>query len=395
MSQLYQEAHTLRDELVAIRRRLHQCPEIGLDLPKTTAIVREELTRMGYKPQDVGPSGLSVTVGSGKKCFLLRADMDALPIAEETTLPFKATGSTMHACGHDMHATMLLGAAKLLKAHENELPGVVKLMFQPGEETLHGAKSMIEHGILEQPHVDAALMLHVAAGLPFPTGCILVPGGGAFSAASDRLELTIQGKGGHGAMPEKAVDPVLVASHTYLALQSIVSREVAPAESAVISIGIIKAGNVNNVIPDTAYMEGTIRSYNPQVRAFMLERIKAITRGVAETFRASAAPTIIEGCPAMLVDNAVSSSARASLTAVFGKAVVNPADVGMLHLSGSEDFSFVAEKVPSTMLMISAGSPDEGFPYTMHHPKAVFNEEVLTQGAALYVISALGWLKSQ
>jgi hippurate hydrolase len=149
LNQLYQEAQALREELIAVRRRLHQCPEIGLDLPKTTAIVREALTRMGYAPRDVGPSGLSVTVGSGEKCFLLRGDMDALPIAEETSLPFKATGNAMHACGHDMHATMLLGAAKLLKAHESELRGTVKLMFQPGEETLHGAKSMIEHGILE------------------------------------------------------------------------------------------------------------------------------------------------------------------------------------------------------------------------------------------------------
>jgi amidohydrolase len=268
-------------------------------------------------------------------------------------------------------------------------------MFQPGEETLHGAKSMIEHGILENPHVDAALMQHVAAGMPFPSGCILVPGGGAFSAASDHLKLTIQGKGGHGAMPEKAVDPVLVASHLYLALQTIISREIAPSETAVISIGIIQAGKVNNVIPDTAYMEGTIRTYNPQVRMFILERIKAVAKGIAETFRATVDTNIIEGCPSVLIDESVSKIARDSLAQVFGKAVANPAAVGMTRLSGSEDFSFVSEKVPSAFLMISAGSPDEGFAYTMHHPKATFNEEILTQGAAAYAISACGWLDSQ
>jgi hippurate hydrolase len=238
-------------------------------------------------------------------------------------------------------------------------------------------------------------MQHVAAGLPFPSGCVLVPGGGAFSAASDHLKLTIQGKGGHGAMPEKAVEPVLVASHLYLALQTIISREIASSETAVISIGIIQAGNVNNVIPDTAYMEGTIRTYNPQVRAFILERIKAVTKGIAETFRATVDTHIIEGCPSLLVDSGVSNIVRDSLAQVFGKAIVNPADVGMPRLSGSEDFSFISEKVPSTMLMISAGSPDEGFAYTMHHPKAVFNEDVLTQGAAVYVISAFGWLNAQ
>jgi hippurate hydrolase len=395
LNQLHQEAQALREELVAVRRRLHQCPEIGLDLPKTTAIVREELTRMGYEPHEVGPGGLSVTVGSGEKCFMLRADMDALPIEEETGLPFKATGNAMHACGHDMHATMLLGAAKLLKAHESELRGTVKLMFQPGEETLHGAKSMIEHGILENPRVDAALMVHVAAGMPFPTGCILVPGGGAFSAASDHLKLTIQGKGGHGAMPEQAVDPLLVASHLYLALQTIISREIAPSETAVISIGIIKAGKVNNVIPDTAYMEGTIRTYDPQVRAFILERIKAVTKGIAETFRATVDTNIDVGCPSTLVDGGVAKIARDSLTQVFGKAVINPADVGMSRLSGSEDFSFVSEKVPCALLMVSAGSPKEGFAYPLHHPKAIFNEDALAQGAAVYAISACGWLASQ
>ncbi|MDR3343946.1 MAG: amidohydrolase [Treponema sp.] len=394
MHNVVQEAQALQEELVTIRRYLHVHPEIDMELPQTVAFVKGKLEEMGYEPKVVGPSGLSVMVGGKNpgKCFLIRADMDALPISEAADDGCRSTNGCMHACGHDFHTTMLLGAAKLLKAHEDAIQGSVKLMFQPGEETIHGAKSMVEHGILDNPPVDAAAMFHVAVGMPFPSGTILVPGGGAYSSASDHFEVTIQGKGGHGAMPEHCVDPLLVASHLYLALQTIISREIAPADTGVISIGIIKAGEANNIIPDTAYMKGTIRTYDPEVREFILERVKAVSTGTAETFRAKADPHIIEGCPAVVIDDQVAADIRATLAAAFGKAVINPTELGMPRFGGSEDFSFITQQVPSVMMMLSVGSPDEGYPYSMHHPKAIFNETVLSQGAAAYAMAAMGWL---
>jgi hippurate hydrolase len=366
-----------------------------MELPQTTVFVKKKLEEMGYEPKAAGPGGLSVVAGGKKpgKCFLIRADMDALPIDEASDDTCRSTNGCMHACGHDFHTTMLLGAAKLLKAHEDRIQGSVKLMFQPGEELLLGAKSMIEHGILDNPQVDAAAMFHVAVGMPFPAGTILIPGGGAYSSASDHFEVTIQGKGGHGAMPEHCVDPILVASHLYLNLQTIISREIAPAETAVISTGIIKAGEVNNVIPDTASMKGTIRTYNAEVREFILNRVQEVAIKTAETFRAKAETHIIEGCPSVFIDAKVATDVRQILGSVFGKAVINPTELGIPRLGGSEDFSFVTQKVPSVMLMLSAGSPEEGYAYSMHHPKAIFNEAVLSQGAAAYAITALGWLE--
>ncbi|GHV49688.1 peptidase [Spirochaetia bacterium] len=393
MIDLITESKALQDELIAIRRQIHKNPELGMKLPATTALVREKLTAMGYQVKDVGPSGLSVTVGKGDKCFLLRADMDALPVTEDTDLDFKSTNGAMHACGHDLHTAMLLGAAKLLKAHEAEIKGVVKLMFQPGEETLEGAKSMVAEGILENPRVDAAAMFHVAAGFPMPTGIILVPGGGAFSSASDSFEITIRGKGGHGAMPDQCVDPLLVASHLYQALQTIVSREVVPAETAIITVGMLHAGEANNVIPETALLKGTIRTYNNDVRKFILERVPALARSIAESFRAKAEPLIIEGCPSVIIDPKVAADVRASLADLFGATVVDPAKLGFARLGGSEDFSFITQKVPSVMMMLNAGSPEEGYAYSMHHPRAKYNEAVLSQGAAAYAATALGWLE--
>lgn len=394
MEKLMADAQALQLEMVEWRRHIHQNPEIGMALPKTAAFVKEKLEQMGYDAQYVAGTGVTAVAGGKKpgKCFLIRGDMDALPVPEEADVDFKSTNGNMHACGHDFHTAMLLGAAKLLKAREDEIDGCVKFMFQPAEETLEGAKAMIEDGLLENPKVDAAAMLHVGSGVPMPSGVVIVPGGGAFSAASDWFEIHIEGKGGHGAMPEATVDPLNVAAHLHIALQAIQSREISASDRAVVTVGMMAGGTTSNVIPDTAVLKGTIRTFDEEVRKFVIERIRAIAGGVAQTFRAKVRTEIVAGCPTVVCDGAVADDIRSSLQAVLGQAVPDPAALGSIKMGGSEDFAFVSQKVPAVMMTIAAGSPDEGYMYPVHHPKATFNEAILAQGAATYAIAAMGWL---
>ena len=394
MKELLAEAKTMQKELVTWRRQIHQNAETGMDLPLTSAFVFEKLEQMGYAPARVAETGIVALAGGKKpgKCILLRADMDALPITEESGEEFSSTNGKMHACGHDMHTTMLLGAARLLKAREDEIEGTIKLMFQPAEETLKGAKAMVEAGVLENPKVDAAAMFHVAAGMPFPSGLLIVPPAGPFASTSDWFEITISGKGGHGAMPQSTVDPLNVMSHLHIALQAINSREVAPGDVAIVTVGEMHGGETSNVIPDTAVMKGTIRTYDEENRQFVFQRIKDISNGIAAAFRATADAQIIIGCPAVHVDGQVSGDIREALTEVFGPAVPDVSLFGKMKMGGSEDFSYVTEKVPSVMMSISAGGTMEGYEHTMHHPKVRFNEDILWQGAAAYAVAGMGWL---
>jgi len=397
MEQFVEKAQLLQEDLIGYRRVLHKNPEIGMVLPATTDFVKSELEKMGYEPNEICQSGLVATVGGKKpgKVILLRADMDALPIEEETTEACKSNNGNMHACGHDFHTTMLLGAAKLLKDHEDEINGTVKLMFQPGEETLNGAKAMIDAGVLANPKVDAAVMLHVFTGFPAPAGMVILPEAGPSSAASDGFEIQVKGKGGHGAMPNTTVDPLNILSHIHIALQSINSREVNPTDSAVVTVGMMMGGIASNVIPDTAVMKGTIRTFSKENREFIPKRVKEIAEGTAMTFRAEAEVKITNGCPSLVNDHSVLKSARQSLVGLFGEqGILNMADMmpGGGKMMGSEDFSFVSNEVPSLMIAMTAGNPNDGYIYPMHHPMAKFDEAILYKGAAAYANIAINWL---
>ena len=397
MEQFVEKAQLLQEDLIGYRRVLHKNPEIGMVLPATTDFVKSELEKMGYEPNEICQSGLVATVGGKKpgKVILLRADMDALPIEEETTEACKSNNGNMHDCGHDFHTTMLLGAAKLLKDHEDEINGTVKLMFQPGEETLNGAKAMIDAGVLANPKVDAAVMLHVFTGFPAPAGMVILPEAGPSSAASDGFEIQVKGKGGHGAMPNTTVDPLNILSHIHIALQSINSREVNPTDSAVVTVGMMMGGIASNVIPDTAVMKGTIRTFSKENREFIPKRVKEIAEGTAMTFRAEAEVKITNGCPSLVNDHSVLKSARQSLVGLFGEqGILNMADMmpGGGKMMGSEDFSFVSNEVPSLMIAMTAGNANDGYIYPMHHPMAKFDEAILYKGAAAYANIAINWL---
>ena len=358
---------------------------------------------MGYEPIECGKAGLIALAGGKKpgKVFLVRADMDALPMKEEADVDFASENGKMHACGHDMHTTMLLGAAKLLKEHENEIEGTVKLMFQPAEEIFEGSHDMIENGLLKNPDVDAAMMIHVMAGVPIPTGTIIVSDGGVSAPAADYFTIQIQGKGCHGSMPNNGIDPITAAAHIITGLQEIHARELSIFDEAVLTIGTIHAGNAANVIPDTAELSGTIRTYDEEVRAFLKQRITEIATGIASSFRATAQVTFGSGCPTLKNDNDLSDCSLQYVRELLGSS--KAFSVGQLNAmsgggktsksTGSEDFAYVSQEVPSIMFAYAAGQPDQGYCYPQHHPKVKFNEEVLANGSAVYAYTAMRWLE--
>mgnify|MGYP004614707897 FL=1 len=395
---LLAEAEALQPQLQKWRRTIHRNPEIGFDLPKTRALVKQALTEMGYQPQDCGKAGILALAGGKRpgKTILLRGDMDALPIFEESGEVFASEiPGRMHGCGHDMHTAMMLGAARLLKAHEDELEGTVKLEFQPAEEIFQGSPDMLAHGLLEDPHVDAAVMFHVLGGMPLPLGEVLVPGGGITMASCEQYHIVVHGKGGHGSMPENCIDPITAAAHIHIALQEINARELSQNDFGVLTTGRFAAGAASNVIPDTAEMWGTIRTTDPENKsgALIKQRMTEIAQGVAAAFRCTAEVTFSDFCPCMVVDETLSRDAFGYLSEMLGQGVMDmTALTGGKPGGGSEDFSFVSHEVPTVSLFLACGGPAQGCRYSQHHPKVRFDDSVLYKGSAAYGYVAMRWL---
>lgn len=395
--QILQEASALEAEIVDIRRWLHSHAETGFDLAETKPYVKEALEAIGYTVSECGKAGLVTTVGSGTPVFLLRADMDALPITEEADVPFPSQNGNMHACGHDLHTAMLLGAAKLLKAHENEISGTVKLMFQPAEEIFEGGKDMIAHGVLEDPKPDAAMMIHVTAGLPIPAGTVIVSAPGVTAPAADYFTIRVQGKGCHGSAPQDGVDALSAAAHILIALQEIHARELSASDEAVLTIGKFQGGTAENVIADSAVMGGTIRTYDEKTRSFLKERMVQIAEGVASVFRATAEVTFGSGCPTLVNNESLCKDVYGYLKDLLGPygALDGAALTGgkPARGGGSEDFAYVSQQVPALMLALAAGEPANGYQFPQHHPKVKFDESVLATGSAVFAYTALRYLQ--
>lgn len=390
MNKFLKRAKELEDEIIKNRRFIHKNAELGYDLPITTGFVKEKLIEMGYEPQEICKSGIVATVSGKKegKTILLRADMDALAMKEETDLEFKSVTSYAHTCGHDMHTAMLLGAAKILKEHQHELEGTVKFMFQPAEEGLHGADAMIESGVLNNPDVDVAMAMHVDALSPLG---LLKYGKGDTFASCDNFEITIIGKGGHGARPNETVDPINVAVHIHLALQSLISREVMPSETCVLTVCSLNTGNSFNIIPNTAAMKGTIRTYSLKERNLLVNRLKEVCETTAKSFRAEVVVNITGSLPAMYCDEKLSDVMVGYAKEIFDENEIDSIPVKKI---GSEDFALISEKVPSMYLFLGAGINDkEGYTYGQHTSKVVFNEDILYLGSALYAYCAKRWLE--
>lgn len=384
----YKRALELKDEIIEDRRFIHAHAETGLDLPETKAYVMEKLKEYGITPVECG-YGVTATLGHGGKVLLLRADMDALPMPEESGEPFACkSGRTAHACGHDFHAAMLLTAARMLKENEDALKGTVKLMFQPAEETFEGSKNMIEHGILENPEVDAALAYHVSPG-KMPVGLYMYNDKDTMMYSVDGFRITVKGKGSHGAYPHAGVDPINIGVHIHLALQELIARESDPSHACVLTIGKFEAGTAANIIPDTAVLEGTIRTNNKDARALLVRRMKEVAAKTAEVYNGTAEVTMISEVPPLVCDTEMTDEIVSYMNAMDIPGLTPYPGVSA---SASEDFAVIAEKVPSTFMYLSAGFMDERGEYPAHHPKVQFNEEVCPIGAACLAECAVRWL---
>ena len=384
MNEFLKRAMELQEETVANRRHIHSNPEVGCDLPQTAAFVEEKLRALGLEPHNICKGGLYADIGSGEKTFLLRADMDALPMSESNDLPFCSRKNMAHTCGHDMHTAMLLTAAKILREREASLKGRVRLMFQPAEEIMAGAHAMVEAGVLEG--VDAAMAIHVASGRT-PTGAFSYQSGPSH-ASSDVFRIELSGLGCHGAMPHNGIDPINAAVHLFLNIQSIVSRENSAEDPLVITIGSFQAGDGSNIIPEKAVLKGTIRAVSREARALAKKRLEEMTELTAKTFRCDGKLIFEAGAPANCSDPQLTQELVGYL-----KDFAPDLTPGR-RVMASEDFSYVSEKVPATFLSLAAGGSDPIYSRAgQHNPLVVFNEDCLPYGAAAHAWCAFRWLE--
>ena len=381
-------ADTLRSDIdeimpgvIADRRYLHTIPEIGLNCHKSAAYVLERLKAIGVEDIQTGIAETGITAlirgtkAGDQRVALIRADMDALPILEENQVDYVSTvAGAMHACGHDAHTSMLIGIAQLLMNRRGQFSGTVKLLFQPAEELPPGgAKPMIEAGVLENPHVDAVFGMHV--GSDTPSGQIKYRPGAALASA-DFCFIKIQGKGGHGASPHLSIDPVVIAAHVVVALQTIVSRNLDPIDTGVVTVGMIGAGEANNVIPDSAELRLTVRAFKPEVRDMLERRITEISTAVAEGFGATADVDYQRGYPPTINDEQFTALVAEVASEVVGpdNAIHAPAKMG------GEDFSYFLLERPGAFFFVGTRNEERGIVWPHHHPRFDVDEEGLSFG---------------
>jgi hippurate hydrolase len=392
---LLDAAGAILGDVVAIRRRIHRRPEVGLDLPNTQAVVLEELAKLGIEGRKGQALSSVVAVIKGGRpgpTVLLRGDMDALPLHEDTGLDFASeVDGAMHACGHDTHVAMLLGAARILHERRADLPGHVILMFQPGEEGLGGAKTMIEEGLLDAAVADGgelptgALAVHISTS--YPTGEIdLRPG--PEMAATDVIRITVRGRGGHASEPHNALDPVTVAAEIVLALQAMVTRRIDVFDPAVVTIAQITAGTTNNIIPESVFLFGTIRTVSEATRAEVRAGVRRVAEGIAAAHDATAEVDLEPGYPVTINDPAFTAFVMDTARSLVGDERVKEMRAPIM---GAEDFSYVLQQVPGAMAFLG-GRPDGVDPDTGPHNHSnlvVFDEEAMATGVALYAAVAI------
>tara|TARA_B100000614_G_scaffold217468_1_gene202767 strand:+ start:282 stop:1472 length:1191 start_codon:yes stop_codon:yes gene_type:complete len=381
-----EESKSISDWIVKIRRELHEHPELMYEEFRTSELIRRELDKLDIQYiHPIAETGVLASIGNGNgPCVALRADMDALPIHEETDVPFKSKiDGKMHACGHDCHVSMLLGAAKLLKDKESEINGTIKLLFQPAEEGGAGGKLMREEGALENPDVERIFGLHVWPQMP--SGQI-GSREGTFLAATSSLSLTVKGVGGHAAVPQLAKDPVLTSARIITNLQSIISRELDPLESGVVSITVINGGNASNVIPSEVKVKGTLRSLTMDGLKELQKRVKEISEGIAQTHGCEAIVEYVgNDYPPTVNDSEMWKFAKNVGIELLGDDNVSDLDAVM----GGEDFAYYTEKVKGCFVVLGMNNPDIDATYSVHHPMFKADEDALHIGTALHTIFAL------
>lgn len=374
------------DYVIQMRREFHMNPEVSMQEYNTCRRIKEELEKMGVEYKGIAGTGVIATIKGTKpgKTVALRGDIDALAVVEETTHDYVSkVHGMMHACGHDTHGAMLLGAVKVLNEMKDEIEGTVKFFFQPGEEVGKGAAAMVAEGALEG--VDGVMGIHISSDMPVGT---INADPGPRMASADCFKVTITGKGGHGARPEQCIDAVVVGAATVMNLQSIVSRELSPFDPVVVTTGSIKSGTRFNVIAPTAVLEGTVRYYKPEYKQVIADAIERIAKSTAEAYRATAEVEFTEGVGPTINDDNCAALARETAASLVGKENV----ITVPPSTGGEDFSFFSNIVPGVMVKLGTGNKEKGTDFPHHHEKFDIDEDMLEVGTALYAQFALNYL---
>jgi len=389
---ILQEAKVIQPYMQDVFYKIHSNPELGRQEFKTQALILKELEKMGIEAKPIADTGVLGIIRGGKpgKTVAFRADMDALPVQEMTDLPYKSqVPGVMHACGHDSHVTILLGAAKMLNSRKEELPGNVKLFFQPDEEGWGGAKRMIEAGCMENPHVDAVFFGHCGAARR--AGEVSVRPGPT-NAASNAFTVVFRGKGTHGSSPHTGTDAIVAACQAVVALQTISSRRTAPTDSIVVTVGAFHAGTAGNIIPETVELKGMIRTLNPETRQRAKKDFVQILEGVAAAMNVEVDIDLREGYSATINDEAMTDLMRKAAEKLLGKEnVYHTAAPSM----GTEDVGYFFEKAPGCYYHLGVGNPEKGFTAPVHNPKFAVDPDGLVYGAALYTQIALDFLAEE
>lgn len=390
---IHAQAAELLPELIQIRRHLHAHPELSFQEYETAAFVAAQLDKLSI-PYQQGISGTGLVAlikgrNPEKKCIALRADMDALPIAEENDIPYRSKNEgVMHACGHDVHTTCLLGAAAILQQYREQFEGTIKLIFQPGEEKSPGGASlMIEAGVLENPRPEAIFGLHVYPQLPAGKAGFR---NGRYMASADEIYITIVGKGGHAALPQQTVDPIAVAAMVITGLQQIVSRKSDPLSPTVLTFGKIAGGSATNIIPEKVELMGTLRAFDETWRKEALQLVRTITTQICSAYGAEAVIEIPDGYPALYNDPATTEEARAFATAFLGSSNVAELDMRM----GAEDFSFYTLHTKGCFFRIGTSRNNEEYTLPVHNAKFNIDEQAIRTGAGLMSYIALQKMNS-
>ena len=373
----------LAGSMVELRRELHENPELGFREERTAARVARELRRdfddVRERIAKTGVTALLKPDGAAGRAILLRADMDALPIQEEGSIPYASKkAGVMHACGHDGHTSILLHAARAAAGGGARIPGAVRFVFQPAEEGPGGALPMIRERILRDPPIEAAFGLHLWTSLP--VGKVAVTSG-AMMAAADEFEIVVRGRGGHGALPHQTIDAVMIGSHLVVALQTLVSRNVDPTRTAVVSVGLFQSGDNFNIIAETARLRGTLRTFDPEVRDLLIARLRQLAEGICASFGAGCDFHFQDHYPALVNDPEM-----ADFVAEVAAGVVGPENVVRdLVLMGGEDMSFFLREAPGAFLFLGAGNEARGLVHPHHSPRFDFDEAAMPIGAEIFL----------
>lgn len=385
MNKFLKRAQELEASMKSDRHYLHQNVEVGFDLPITTKYVMDRLQEIGLEPKDICKSGVTALIEGKKpgKTYLLRADMDALSMNEENVLEFASKTNAAHNCGHDMHTAILLGAAQILKENVDELEGNVRLMFQPNEEAFLGSKAMIEAGVLDD--VDVASCMHMMLDYD-ASNYACAPG--FFSSSCDGFKITVNGKGCHGAMPHLGIDPINVGMSICTAFQQLVSRETPPKETASLTFGQFSGGNTPNIVPDKVVIQGTLRTYNAELRAKLVNRMQTIVKSAGEMYGTTVEYEVLSDVPSIYVNPEMLEEVKTYLSEIEGLTLAND----NFRITPSDDMAFISEKVPTVYLLLQARVKDN--PYPHHNPKVLFDESAMTWGASMHAQCAFEWLKN-